>query len=47
MSLTCIDPVIGAPRHYHRPSDSWRNMDVAQLEASIDFAERLIVRLSK
>lgn len=45
-SLTCIDPVIGAPRNYHHPSDTWRNVDVQQLDASIDFAERLIIRLA-
>jgi Zn-dependent M28 family amino/carboxypeptidase len=45
-SLTCIDPEIGAPRHYHHPTDTWRNVDVQQLEASIDFAERLILRLA-
>lgn len=47
MSLTCIDPDIGAPRHYHRPSDTWSNMDDGQLRATIDFAERLILRLSR
>ena len=46
VSLTCIDPVLGAPRHYHHPTDTWRNVDVAQLEASIDFAERLTRRLA-
>ena len=47
VSLTCIDPDIGAPRHYHHPTDTWSNMDAGQLDASIDFAERLILRLSK
>lgn len=46
MSLTCVDDSIGAPRHYHFPTDTWRNMDVPQLEASIDFAERLVLRLA-
>lgn len=46
VSLTCIDPVIGAPRHYHHPTDTWSNVDVAQLEASIDFAEALTRRLA-
>lgn len=44
-TLTCIDPVIGAPRHYHHPTDTWSNVDPAQLDASIDYAERLIRRL--
>jgi hypothetical protein len=47
VSLTCIDPDIGAARHYHHPTDTWSNMDAGQLGASIDFAERLILRLSK
>ena len=46
-SLTCIDAAIGAPRHYHHPTDTWTNIDDAQLEASIDFAERLIHRLAR
>lgn len=46
VSLTCIDPDLGAPRHYHHPTDTWSNVDVAQLEASIDFAERLTRRLA-
>jgi hypothetical protein len=46
MSLTCIDAAIGAPRHYHRPTDTWTNLDPIQLERSIDFAARLVVRLA-
>ncbi|MCA2977981.1 MAG: M28 family peptidase [Myxococcaceae bacterium] len=46
-SLTCIDPGIGAPRHCHRPSDTWSNVDEVQLVASIEFAERLVLRLSR
>ncbi len=47
VSLTCIDPSIGAPRHYHHPTDTWTNIDAAQLDASIDFAERLVHRLAR
>lgn len=46
VSLTCIDPIIGAPRHYHHPTDTWSNIDVVQLDASIDYAERLTRRLT-
>jgi hypothetical protein len=46
VSLTCIDKTIGAPRHYHHPTDTWTNIDDVQLDASIDFAERLIRRLA-
>ena len=47
VSLTCIDPELGAPRHYHRPTDTWTNIDEAQLGASIDWAEKLILRLAR
>ncbi len=46
VSLTCIDPDIGAPRHYHHPTDTWSNVDEVQLGQSIDFAEKLIHRLA-
>ncbi len=42
LSLGCVDPVLGSPAHYHHPSDTWENLDPAQLERSVDFAERLI-----
>lgn len=47
VTLTCINPDIGAPTHYHRPTDTSSNIDVEQLTTNIDFAERLIVRLAK
>jgi hypothetical protein len=40
--LGCIDPEIGAPRHYHRLTDTPDNVDLAQLALSIDFAEALV-----
>ncbi len=40
--LSCVDPSIGAPRHYHRPSDTPENLDLAQYADSIDFTERLV-----
>ena len=45
MGLTCIDPSIGAPRHYHHPTDTAANVDPAELSRGIDFAERLCLRL--
>lgn len=45
VGLTCVDPEIGAPRHYHRPTDTAENIDPEQLSRSIDFAERLCLRL--
>lgn len=47
VTLTCIDPAVGSARNYHHPTDTSTNVDVVQLGASIDFAERLIVRLAK
>ncbi len=45
-SLTCVDEHIGAPREYHYPTDTWANIDETQLGASIDFAHRLLKRLT-
>jgi len=40
--LGCVDPSIGAPRHYHRPSDTPDNLDLEQLALSIDFVEAVV-----
>jgi len=42
VGLTCIDPELGSPRHYHQLSDTPENLDLDQLMVSIDFAERLV-----
>ncbi len=39
--LICVDPELGAPRHYHLPEDTPENLDVDQVLFGIDFAERL------
>jgi Zn-dependent M28 family amino/carboxypeptidase len=44
-AITSIDRTIGAPRHYHRPSDTAANLSPDELGRSIDFAERLSARL--
>ncbi len=44
--LSCIDPVIGAPRHYHSVSDTWSNIDERELESSIDYAEKFLRKLA-
>jgi hypothetical protein len=36
--LSCIDPVIGAPRNYHSPSDTWKNIDERELESEGEHA---------
>ena len=40
IAFVCVDPALGAPRHYHQPSDTPENLDIDQLMRSIDFAER-------
>jgi hypothetical protein len=44
--LSCIDPVIGAPRNYHSPSDTWKNIDERELDSSIDYAEKFLRKLA-
>ena len=44
--LSCIDPVIGAARHYHSTSDTWSNIDERELESSIDYAEKFLRTLA-
>ncbi len=44
-ALTSIDADIGAPRNYHHPTDIAANVDPMELRRSIDFAERLCLRL--
>ncbi len=40
--IGCIDPRLGAPRHYHQPSDTPENLDLDQLMLSLDFVERVV-----
>ena len=42
LCLTCIDPAIGAPRHYHVPSDTPENVDYDKFMLSVDFAEKIV-----
>jgi hypothetical protein len=42
VGIGCIDPKLGAPRHYHQPTDTPENLDLDQLMQSIDFIERLV-----
>lgn len=41
-AITCVDPEIGAPRHYHHPSDLPENIDVARFMESADFIEAAV-----
>jgi hypothetical protein len=45
IALTSIDREIGAPRHYHHPTDTAANVSPEELGRSIDFAERFLRRL--
>ncbi len=45
LSIGCVDPTIGAPREYHRPTDTPDNLDLDQLMRSIDFTEAVLRRL--
>jgi hypothetical protein len=42
LCLTCIDPTIGAPRHYHWPTDTPENVDYDKFMLSLDFAEDMV-----
>ena len=45
--LICVDPEIGAPRHYHMPSDTPENLEVDKVLYSIDYAEKLVDAIVK
>jgi hypothetical protein len=40
--LVCADPLLGVPRHYHTPEDSFANLSIEKILLSIAFAERLV-----
>ncbi len=41
LGLGCVDPAIGAPRHYHQPTDTPANLDLDKLLFCVDFVEAL------
>ncbi len=45
--LGFVDPELGAPRHYHWPSDTPENLDLSGFVDAVDFAERLIWKLGE
>ncbi len=45
--LAAVDPAIGAPRHYHMPTDTPDNLNYDEVMDSIDYAERLIQNIVK
>lgn len=46
MGITCIDPELGAPRHYHLPTDTADNLDAAAFERTFVFTEAFLRRLA-
>ncbi len=41
-SLLCIDPALGAPRHYHTPSDTPENLELEPFFEAVEFVEKLV-----
>lgn len=41
-ALLCIDPELGAPRHYHTPSDTPENLELEPLFDAIEYVEKLV-----
>ncbi len=41
VSIGCVDPAVGAPGHYHLPSDTAENLDPEKLDLALDFVERV------
>ena len=46
VAFTCIDPDLGAPRHYHRLSDTADNLDADAFERTFAFTERFVRALA-
>ena len=42
VTLGCVDPTRGTPRHYHLPSDSPENLETEKIPMCVDFAERVV-----
>jgi len=42
VTLGCVDPKHGTPRHYHLPSDTPENLDAQKIPMCVDFSERLV-----
>lgn len=40
--LGAVDSSLGAPRHYHLPTDTLANLDPGELSGAVAFAERLV-----
>jgi hypothetical protein len=42
VTLGCVDPAGGTPRHYHLPSDTPENLDAQKIPMCVDFSERVV-----
>ncbi len=42
MGMGCMRPEVGAPAHYHQPSDTPENLDMETLIKSVDFCRALV-----
>lgn len=47
IGIGCVDPELGAPRHYHRPSDVPEHVDLQQVVRAVDLVEAMIRLLEK
>lgn len=45
LSIGCVHPEIGAPKHYHTPADNPENFDVDQFQRTVGFIDALGRRL--
>lgn len=41
-TISCVDPDLGAPRHYHHPSDTVENLDLNRMMETVDFIEAAV-----
>ncbi len=42
VTVGCVDPELGAPRHYHLPADTPANLDAGEIQLAVDFLEQLL-----
>lgn len=42
VTLGCVDPGHGTPRHYHLPSDTPENLEVTKIPMCVDFSEHVV-----
>jgi hypothetical protein len=46
VGLVAVDPDIGAPRHYHLPTDTLDRLDLDEVLLAVDFTEKLVRTLA-